>query len=1787
MRQFVCAAVILASSLRAEDDAPFSLINEVRSPIERVAGGVNLVSGHWVDTEEHLENSSPDGVPLAHSYVSSSAEEGSLADGWDLFFPSDLEVFQPKGITYVSKGSFYRIKEPEPSKPTLFYREAGGATVVFKGSEKISEFEPKLKKAGYQHINSIEHPSRRNIHRIRIHEWRSHSDSWAVTLGDGTKRIYERSDKHKKRPRPSEEDFFRRKYRICEEKLPSGNKRFYSYDSNNEIKKIETRSSSGLLIHRFTFDWQKSYVKVTSSDNLSARFFFKKLKDNDRSFYLITKIERPGKPPLFYEYSEKSSLHVRRVRHKRDPRHTRLQFYHEGVVAVGDKKISVAEDDFLLERVRALYTKSLPGEASTCSHSFSYHKGETRCRAKVKESDGYHSYHYWTKEDSHPVLTVRRDPKGRLLTKERYVWNQENLIGKVVYDDTGTPQIASEYIFDNFGNVTREVIRGAFLHPSSPKITLDEDNSPHGGDKITLHARYNERSLKTAEQDPLGNWTYFQYDETKDLLTARITCNGTKPIRREFFSYNTAAVRTKEVLDDGHSFDKHNMSGVTRRYVHTIRPREKTPFFEAPEEERWTVWSPSCGEQLVKRLSYIRDKKGRAVEKQLFDNTNTLQKRWHYTFDEVHRITQETDPTGTVTKYTYNEAGLIASKKCPLATFFYRYDLFGRMIEEKKVFPDKSSSFVSYSYSLSGRKREKTDERGRAITTRLDSLGRVISITGPALYTEKGIVRPVTTTTYTGRSEAVTSPSGATTTTLRSSSGKPLKITSPLGSQKEFFYDKKDRLIKEKESNGLTTYYQYDALNRIIKTVQKEGSTVLSTKIKQFNGFDLIKEVSDTKETSYSYDTLGRKAEEVVTDLITKQFVAKRFEYDGLGRLISIENLDLGTTEISSYDKADRVIEHRSLGKEGDLLSLSTRVYDAAGRVVDQTTGSISTKTAYSTLGLPKTITYNDGTQAHISSDPLYRHDDGLFYFKRTTTNARGISTEELLDANDSVRFLTIKDKMGKEIFQKKISVNILGKPTRVETTGFTENSSETITGTLTYDLTGQPISCTLADKTPDSASWHYSYDENGRKVEEKKPSGTSLFFSYDARGNLSSLKSSDGTIDHTYTYNQQNLPVVIDNSGKVTKRSYDGSGNILSETLENGLSLSYERTPSGLLKTITYPDQSKSLYSYKDGRLSSIERCAFIYSVNTRNLFGRITQETFGSAGCVERAFDIMGRPTLVSHPSFCEERTLFDPVGNCTERKINGKKERFSYDSLSHLTKDNSRSASYDSFSRRLKFGSKRATHNTRHQILSQGREKFIYDIDGRRVKDGKWIYTYDALDHLISAEDNTTRIEYSYDPFSRRTSSTTYTNGEKSSFEKYLWQDEHEIGSFSDTQTSLRILGEGLGGEIGAAVLMELSENSFVPIHDLSGNVRNLLEIEGNVQEEIFYTATGPTSLPSLSPWSFSSKRHDLLTHHIYFGKRYYDPSTSTWLTQDPLGQMSASNLYTYVNNNPLTTVDHYGLFGISDAFNAVYDFVSSVWDGACNFCSSIGDHFFGSSPGESFTSSTYCENVIEETTSEILEKTKHRLSHSDKGFVSFVERANKGIKESLESFREKTMRVASMINGILTGETDAFERLKEFLGTHEQYHAGLLCYNATEGIFKDVWEAICNSFGFEGQVGTTIKEGVMNFVDIAKKYNIAVEMTLIGHSQGAAISRNLCNSKEFGPRGEYENIIQQRINVGGATIDPDATNYIARRDFIPFLNPLNWIGMLYSDVRFIKPSQIASHFFENYKQVLSSV
>lgn len=68
------------------------------------------------------------------------------------------------------------------------------------------------------------------------------------------------------------------------------------------------------------------------------------------------------------------------------------------------------------------------------------------------------------------------------------------------------------------------------------------------------------------------------------------------------------------------------------------------------------------------------------------------------------------------------------------------------------------------------------------------------------------------------------------------------------------------------------------------------------------------------------------------------------------------------------------------------------------------------------------------------------------------------------------------------------------------------------------------------------------------------------------------------------------------------------------------------------------------------------------------------------------------------------------------------------------------------------------------------------------------------------------------------------------------------------------------------------------------------------------------TGP--MAKLNPIRWSTKYQDDESDLLYYGYRYYIPSTGRWPNRDPMNEQGGLNLYGFVGNNSVSAVDYLG-------------------------------------------------------------------------------------------------------------------------------------------------------------------------------------------------------------------------------------------------------------------------------------
>lgn len=247
------------------------------------------------------------------------------------------------------------------------------------------------------------------------------------------------------------------------------------------------------------------------------------------------------------------------------------------------------------------------------------------------------------------------------------------------------------------------------------------------------------------------------------------------------------------------------------------------------------------------------------------------------------------------------------------------------------------------------------------------------------------------------------------------------------------------------------------------------------------------------------------------------------------------------------------------------------------------------------------------------------------------------------------------------------------------------------------------------------------------------------------------------------------------------------------------------------------------------------------------------------------------------------------------------------------------------------------------TGNVYLAQTPERFSYDADGNLTGDGRWTYSWDAENRLIGMAVNTAagpayQLAFAYDARGRRIQKAV-TIGIAVTATDFLYDGWNLLAELQPNNTLIRsyVWGSDLSGAMqgagGVGGLLEVSyhgnstTNCF-PAFDGNGNLAALVNAaDGTVAANYEYgpfgeviRATGP--MAKANPIRFSTKYDDDESDLLYYGYRYYKPSTGTWLNKDLFGESGGANLSSFIGNDPIDETDYLGLYEADFHFYVIY-------------------------------------------------------------------------------------------------------------------------------------------------------------------------------------------------------------------------------------------------------------------------
>lgn len=530
--------------------------------------------------------------------------------------------------------------------------------------------------------------------------------------------------------------------------------------------------------------------------------------------------------------------------------------------------------------------------------------------------------------------------------------------GDVVVEQRGDPGVPSElatttHVYGELGRLASTTdpmgVTTSYVYDVEGRVTevVDED----GERTLTAHDDFGRPVVVT---DPLGETTTTTYGADGRVAS----------------------------VEDGEGHD------TTYTYDDAGRPLTTTDARGGVVERRYTLAGRLASETDAtgRTTDYRHDTAGRQVEVELPSGATTTT-----AYDLDGRIASVTSPEGRVTSYTYDELGRVETVADPgSGTTTTTYTPTGEVATRT----DATGGEVAFTYDGGGRVVTVSDPLGEVTTYGYDSRGnrtmRTDALAGERewrwnladqLIEEIDPLDRSTTYTYDtlGRLDMKTDGAGRTETYGYDAAGQVTSLTYASGTPTTFEYDGEGRRTKMIDATG-TTLWHYNATG-LMTGADLPGSRDLAFAW-DLAGRRTVIDYPDGSRYRNRYDTNGRLAEVEFDDSGTWVDVAVN-DYDADGLLIEQDQGSAGLREWT-YD----AVTGRLTGYDetrGLTTTSTTLTHDAAGRILTETTGGISTVYDYDDAGQLTDVDRSTGVDETYAYDELGRRSTAVVGATTTT----------------------------------------------------------------------------------------------------------------------------------------------------------------------------------------------------------------------------------------------------------------------------------------------------------------------------------------------------------------------------------------------------------------------------------------------------------------------------------------------------------------------------------------------------------------------------------------------------------------------------------------------------------------------------------------------------------------------------------------------------------------------------------------------------------------------------------
>jgi RHS repeat-associated protein len=713
----------------------------------------------------------------------------------------------------------------------------------------------------------------------------------------------------------------------------------YEYDAENKLTKATDRNGS---VTTYEYDGRGNKTKETNANGNSKTYAYdiydNVIRETDElgnyqqfKYNSLGQMEESVDKNGFattYEYDDLFRLEIVNYPYGFTEKYTYDE--HGNIGEIKQKNGHTVEYSYDLGG-NIVWEKSATGGVTTSTYDF---RGN-----KTSETDplGYTVYFTYNDQDFvteeyDEYQTINQyiyDDNYNLITEIDANQNETNYTydayGNVIFVKTATKNIAKTYDNDNnlIGEVTNDLITKTFAYDHEGNQLTETTNG-----EITSRKQYDAVYNVTSETDDKNIEVVRSYDAGNQVTTVEL---GGDIIFRYAYDRN------------GNIAEETDIYGSKQQYLYDTNNNlmSKTDALG----NTYLYESDGAG-----NVTKSKDPEGNIINYVYDGNNNLIEKDFmgtkeHFVYDKNNHVVFQKDQYGAATVYTYDHRGHQISENSAGNEIIYQYDYLDNLLKKSakniqithtynsdnlKISTKDNVGISTFSYDFAGNLVEARDANGKIVRYVYDTKGNQTEIIYPdGSQVEYVYVDNQVSKVFENGQEIISYAYDVI--------GNEVVASRPDGFATEKQYDKLGRVtaIKNFDQSGKTLSqfnYVYDSMDNVTEeTAVQDGKT--SQKLYKYNNRDeLIEETANGTTTSYSYNALGNKLKDVITDangsLITKTYA---YQNNQLTNITEVNATGKTTSTTLTYDPRGNLIKSKT------PTETETYTYDSLNRLTGYT----------------------------------------------------------------------------------------------------------------------------------------------------------------------------------------------------------------------------------------------------------------------------------------------------------------------------------------------------------------------------------------------------------------------------------------------------------------------------------------------------------------------------------------------------------------------------------------------------------------------------------------------------------------------------------------------------------------------------------------------------------------------------------------------------------------------------------------------------------------------------------